>query len=560
MNKNLSLNFEKYALLIGVVVILFFLTPYFLFGENSYILILDNLDSAISRIKIIFDNDALFDEDKVLPVMYGMPRSSFPSAYNVHMLFFMLFPCFWAYVFNTVAIKITAYIGLFLLLDNYLLEGRNKKIVALLVSLAFAFIPFYTDYGLSSAGIPLLVYAFLNLKNNKKIVQSYILIIYFALYSSLVLSGLFVCFYLFAYLVYLLIIKAKQIMHYVIGFAVLCIIYLVLNWDLFFSFFISSDYVSHRTEFTHETSFVSVVLASLKVITQSQYHAGSFWALPIVVLFPLSLLLKRGEQSFIILITWLTIIVGIFVGKSLPVLFPNIAIFHEFQFDRFYFLYPAVCYIMLAIAVDAICQKRWMGWKVLSYCIISILAFLTIKDDKEIRSFCDRAVFHKTIQEPTYRQFFDEGLFDQIAQDLNIKNKSEIKVVALGFHPAILEYNGYHALDAYKANYRLEYKHQFRKVIAGELEKSEDLKKYFDTWGSRCYVFSSELGRNFLCSKMDDIHVNQLDINVDELKYLGCNYIFSAVTIDNYESLGLLYKGSYTTNSSYWNINVYQLD
>lgn len=556
----LSIFIEKYALLIGILVILAYGVPYIVFGENSYILILDNLDSAISRIKIVFDNDALFDKDKILPVMYGMPRSAFPTAYNIQMLFYMLFPYFWAYVFNTVAIKITAYIGLFLLLDNYLLEGRNKKIVALLVSLAFAFIPFYTDYGLSSTGIPLLVYAFLNLKNNKKIVQSYILIIYFALYSSLVLSGLFVCFYLFAYLVYLLIIKAKRIKHYVIGFAVLCFIYLFLNKGLFFSFFISTDYVSHRTEFAHDSSISSAILDAWYHVKYSQYHAGAFRALPIIVLFALSLLLKRGRKTYMVLCGWATIALGIFIGKSLPVLFPNIAIFQEFQFDRFYFLYPSVCYIMLAIAVDAICQKKWLGWKILSYCVISLLAFLTIKDDKEIRTFCDRIVFHKTREEPTYRQFFDENLFDQIAQSLNITNKAETKVVALGYHPAILEYNGYHALDAYKADYSLEYKHQFRRVISGELDKSEDLKNYFDTWGSRCYVFSSELGRNFLYSKMDDKHVSQLDINVDELKTLGCNYIFSAVTIDNDESLGLLYKGSYTTKSSYWNINVYQLD
>lgn len=559
MNKNLSLNVEKYALLIGVVVVLAFFTPYFLLGENSYILILDNLDSAISRIKILFDNDALFDKGKVLPVMYGMPRSSFPSAYNVHMLFFILFPYFWAYVLNAITVKITAYIGLFLLLDNYLLEERNKKLMALLVSIAFAFVPFYTDYGISAAGIPLLIYAFLNLKNNKKIVQSYVLITYFALYSSMVLSGLFVCFYLFIYLLYL-ILKTKCIKHYVIGFLVLCFIYLVLNWELFLSFFISTDYVSHRTEFTHETSFISVVLASLQVITKSQYHAGSFWALPIVVLFLLSFFLKRGEKQYLALFVWLTIITGIFIGKLLPILFPNIKIFQEFQFDRFYFLYPSICFILLSLAIDAICQKSWIGWHIISYFFVLSLLFVNIKNDRELRSFLDRAVLSKPIDEPTYKQFFDESLFDQVSQSLQVTNKSETKVVALGFHPAILEYNGFHSLDAYKANYSLAYKHQFREVIANELEKSEDLKKYFDTWGSRCYVFSSELGRNFLYSKKDDKHVCHLDINVDALKGLGCNYIFSSVTIDNYESIGLLYKGTYTTKSSYWKINVYQLN
>ena len=43
------------------------------------------------------------------------------------------------------------------------------------------------------------------------------------------------------------------------------------------------------------------------------------------------------------------------------------------------------------------------------------------------------------------------------------------------------------------------------------------------------------------------------------LKQLGCQYILSAVNIDNYKELNLKYQGSFTTENSFWDIKVYKL-
>ena len=96
-----------------------------------------------------------------------------------------------------------------------------------------------------------------------------------------------------------------------------------------------------------------------------------------------------------------------------------------------------------------------------------------------------------------------------------------------------------------------------------ELDKEDALRTYFDDWGSRCYVFSAELfkeGNQFLCSKLDDLSVNHLEINTEALKKLGCQYIFSAVDIQNYKDLNLAYINCYTTDLSFWNIRVYKLN
>ena len=163
-------------------------------------------------------------------------------------------------------------------------------------------------------------------------------------------------------------------------------------------------------------------------------------------------------------------------------------------------------------------------------------------------------------QSPTYKQFFDEKLFSQITNSLNIKDRGKCKTVVLGIHPAITEYNGFYTLDSYKVNYPLEYKHKFRKVIAKELEKDESIKDYFDKWGSRCYVFSSELGKQYLYGKNSNKrYVEHLQIDIETLKNLGCDYIFSAVKINNADQLKIKYISRYTTPDSFWEIYVYKV-
>ena len=114
-------------------------------------------------------------------------------------------------------------------------------------------------------------------------------------------------------------------------------------------------------------------------------------------------------------------------------------------------------------------------------------------------------------------------------------------------------------MDAYSTNYPLEYKYQFRKVIEKELEKSTNLKSYYDNWGSRCYIFSAELDTKFQNGKDENIVLENLEINTDVLKELGCNYIFSAVEIKNARDINLTLLNNFTTDTSKIEIYVYEL-
>ena len=114
------------------------------------------------------------------------------------------------------------------------------------------------------------------------------------------------------------------------------------------------------------------------------------------------------------------------------------------------------------------------------------------------------------INEPSYKEFYDENLFDIIEKSISTSKRTNYNIVCIGLSPSILEYNGYHTLDGYFYQYPLSYKHKFRKIIEKELEKSSLLKSYYDDWGSRCYIFSSELGAYFKWGKEKNGKVSNL--------------------------------------------------
>ena len=121
----------------------------------------------------------------------------------------------------------------------------------------------------------------------------------------------------------------------------------------------------------------------------------------------------------------------------------------------------------------------------------------------------------------------------------------------MGIFPSITQYNGFYTLDSYQPNYELDYKIKFREVIEGELTKSDDNRKYFDNWGSRCYIFSSELKRNFFVTTIKS--VKNLNINTNVLKEMGCNYVISAVEINNAKNINLTFIDKFNDVSSPFN-------
>jgi hypothetical protein len=164
---------------------------------------------------------------------------------------------------------------------------------------------------------------------------------------------------------------------------------------------------------------------------------------------------------------------------------------------------------------------------------------------------------------PSVSQFFAENQFREIGGFIG-KEKSEYRVASLGIHPSVAQFNGFYTLDGYLANYPLEYKHAFRQIIAGELERDSGLKKGYDGWGSRFYLFSSELKKRggYLVNRSGNrFVVEKLSIDQEAFRNMGGRYIFSGVRINESENPGIhlrkIFPGG---DSSAWDIYLYEVE
>jgi len=170
---------------------------------------------------------------------------------------------------------------------------------------------------------------------------------------------------------------------------------------------------------------------------------------------------------------------------------------------------------------------------------------------------------HSEIQKsrkPSYEEFFSVALFKEIENFIG-RPKSEYRVVSIGLHPGISLYNGFYTLDGYFTNFSLAHKKAFRKIIAPELEKNEQIRRDYDAWGARCYVFVEELEYgNWLYTKHKNQVVHQLGLNMDAFLELGGEYVFSAVEVKNHKENQMVLLKTFEDSVSAWKIFLYRVE
>lgn len=549
MGKLLSNKFLFGVLVLGLIVLYYI--P-ILSDGNPYWIIHDFIEEVFVRYKVFSDSHSYWEMYSGEAVLEGFDTSNIITS-----TIYYFIPSIIGIILNDIIVRMIAFCGVFMLVRN--LHCDKSNIIAFITAIVFAYIPFYSNYGLSSAGIPLLLWSFHNLYYKERIIISYIVIIFFALFSQLVLSGWTICIIL-ALIILIVSIREKRFSKELfIGLVFLSATYLITNMPLLLYYFNNSGVISHRTEFAQNESILSIIKNSSLLFFRTQYHTGTMFTLPIAII-SLVLILNRNNNMelkelkvlFILIcaiVLWFSFIHLCNTKLSVP------SICKQFQFDRFYFLLPTLWILLLAFSMGTI-------WRTLKGRIISVaVCFLIFCGNglmnKEYTFLAKKYVLHKQT-EPTYRQFFDEELFAQIDSYI-AKPKNNYKVASIGMYPSVAQYNGFNCIDGYWNTYPLEYKHEFRKIIAEELEKNEQIKSYFDNWGSRCYVFSSELGQKYLYDKNCGMEIQSLAVNTQQMLDMNCQYVFSAVPVLNYEELGWKFEKSFTTNDSWWNIYLYKL-
>ncbi|WP_240376787.1 DUF6044 family protein [Bacillus piscicola] len=570
------MNKERLLLGISVLAILAYVSPFFFLGEDVHVRIHDHLDSNVIWYKTLIESGKTFapSSAEIAVMMNGLPRGSLDTQFSLYVLLFYLFKPLTVLTINELFMRFIAFFGMYVFLTSYVLkkETTSSIVIAAGSALAFSLLPFWPFGGASIAGIPLALYAFLNIRGRKSSWKDWLIISLLPFYSSFVLSFIF---FLGLMGVLWLVdwIRSKRANWcFFFSIAWMSALFLVKQYRLVTGVLLEQGFTDHRVEFSrgyntfsrtlglfqenfltahthsyslHDTIIIYVVLVALLLLVVGKLTRKIFTGEALAYskqekALPLLLLLAALFSFWYALWYW----------EGFRVLKNTIEITNTFNFGRFHLLNAVIWYILFALALTVINRtvKR-------SIWLIALL----IAGQLFVVSYENFEWKYARAGMPTYGEFYAEEQFAEI-RDYIGRPPEDYRIVSIGMYPAVAHFNGFYSLDMYVTMYPLSYKHQFREIIEGELAKNEKMENYYDTWGSRVYVFTDELGKEYLYTKDKHASVEDLDFGTEAFKKMGGDYVLSAVEIKNAADNNLKLLQVFENDNSAWRIYLYEAE
>jgi hypothetical protein len=536
--------------------------PCLLLWDEAYIRIHDTLEGI--DYQLLFNSGTIFDYSPgtvIEQVMNGQPRMAMKTGWSFVALWHGLFGLYGGYLMNYILVHLTAFGGMLLLLRNHLIPGWQVEPTAFGVALCFSWIPVFSMLGLTVAGQPLLAWAFLNILKNEKKCASLAVVTLFPFYSDIVWAGLPVLLFAAGYWLYDLWKTGRWNWKYFIACGWMAALYIAANWQLFQLTFFTGDFISHRAEYDYFYNKTCTPGQSLKDILQilfiSHHHTGIFISVPVMLALGWSrswLGNDRRSSKLLAVLLGIAIFYGcynwlVWLGSDYFILL------RSFKFERVIVLVPTLWLVLFALALARLIQNRVFG-RTLAMLLAAQFLLCVLANDEFVHN-CRQLAGQP--RKPNFQAFFDPELFPEIDRHIGLP-KDGYRVVSLGMHPSVAQYNGFFTLDCHASLYSLDYKHRFRQIMAKELERDEVIRNEFDHFGNRCYLYSAELGKEFdafLCGKKSARQVENPGYDVDQLCGMGAAYLFSAVEIIDAQRSGLHLSGIF--EGKFWKIHLYEI-
>lgn len=556
--------------LLGLFLELIVFIPYFFMGGQSVFPWHDQLDEDI--LNYVIPAKHIFEGLSVYPeMMNGVTASALQPFALLFVPLYIFFPARIAFTVQYAIVFAIAFYGMYFCCR----ECTESSIISLCTASFFSLLPFMPVYGASVAGIPLILYAIICLEKKKNTFVSFICIAVFALTAHVVFSGYAVLLFWGTYIV-ISFIRKKTNVRSIIGCCFLTLLYALINYQLFLDIFLHADnFESHRSEFVITgTPFFQ----SLKsVLFSNLMHAASnhiYTILPIILLILFGVIFKKklknpkGLATALIGLSMIILIAFLFsfLKSETFASFRNSQnnVFRYFQFDRFYWLLPALWWLELGLSLGIFwnaepikSRKRYLGF--LFVIIAFIPSFMYVRDESYFYMSVNQINNGSNITGYiTWDGYYSDDVMTDIENAIG-SDMSTYRIAHIGMCPAPSLMHGFYTIDGYSNSYSLEYKHTFRKAMEKELAKSPATAVYYDTWGNRCYLFNSQSGNSFMNGKSSNIKYSNLEYDYDLLKQMGCRYLFSCGEIVDYYENDLKFIGEFTSDTSYWDIWVYEL-
>ena len=359
---------DRKWLCFAVIILVIYVSPYFILGENAHIRVHDNLDSNLAWYKMLSESGEIFGSiSAVIPqVMNGLTRNAFGTEFSGIVWLYALFPTMVAYGLSQVITRVFAFLGMYLLLRDHLLEGEEWGIIRVGTALTFALTPFWPSGMLSTLGMPLALWAFLHIRKGRKSWKEYAVFTLLPFYSSLVLGFFFFLFSMGILWVTDLVRRKKNQLSFLFSIIYMSLIYGIVEYRLFYSF-LFSDEENSRDEYTHaHLSLWGVVRLTFKNFILGHTHVKTvhgFIILPILFI-AFYIVIRNGwwkqEKVFVFLFVFNFILsawYAFWFYKGWQPLTEQFHFLNTFNFARFHFLRPLVIYVAFALSLKII----WMN-------------------------------------------------------------------------------------------------------------------------------------------------------------------------------------------------------
>ncbi len=473
---------------------------------------------------------------EVPSIFDGLPRSCLKSSLKLDMLAYYLLSFPWAYSINLLASWLTAYAS-FILLSREIAGKESPPLAGIAAGLVFASLPFYPGGPYTPAAVCLALRAAIRMLQNRPSIFDFCALFLVSFLTPIVLGTYMILFFLGIFMLAALLLRRyRAALLLAAGLGIACIGTMVSEVYLFSELLQGWSFEPNRIE----TKFAGKPLNLDRILDywiNGQYHAPTF-ARPFLLL----LVGLGGAASLITrapvwrrLLALVAISVAIAAGAVVfeymrPRLDADSLIastLRTFNLARLTATLPLVWSLSALLALVGLSVRRPAFLAGLGLALLHAFSLMGQT------SYTDNPKWNMV-----YNDFYMPRLFECVDAALPA-DKSTYRVVSIGLQPSISQAHGFYTLDGYVGLYPLEFKKRFRPIIAAELEKSPDLRSHFDNWGSRVFVFSSELGRNYMVRRKEAITLKELAVRTDLLFKYGVRYVLSSVQIGNAAQLGL---------------------
>lgn len=540
----------------------------------------DQLDGEV--IGYILHAKYLFQGVEVYPEMMNgiSPNGLFPPSPLTVLLYRFMTP-YMAFICNAIFCTVCGYIGMYLCIK----ELTKDTMTAMITGVLFAYLPLLSVYGLCQYGLPMLFYALYCLYQKRHIGISLFGVVLYGAMSSLVLIGYAVLGFGALFVLCLLIKKEwKEHIWLMIGGLLLFLVYLLTNYELVLQVFgYGEAYVSHKEVIVRYgqdfwQSFCTIFFSGTVHTPTHQTVIAAYATILILI----SLLSRK--KDWITEKTELYVLYACYGGNLFFAFFYACyqsdliaglrnhigGIVKEFQVDRLFWLSVPLWYVIFGICFHITLETAYRFFKNrkklpgIGLCFASVLFLLfsaaTVFYYSDFNKNLHRLKDGEAYAQVTWKDFYAPDVFDSLDAYID-KDTETVKTLSFGIYPAAALYNGYDCLDGYSNNYSLDYMKQFRRIIAGELEKDKKLADYFDQWGCRCYLLSAGLGsQQFMYPKDSGISCERIAFDFSKAKEMGAEYLFSAIRLPHdTEGLELVRNEPFETDTSYYEIYLYKI-